>query len=190
MQTKFTQLNSFLKLRLIAPSALLAIASLTFSVRPVLAQQSGDKPTPPSVSFWHLWTDKDGVSHLTKEALHAFELKSIAPSVSPQWLDKLKVGGATITVTVMPVGWVGEWHEDPHRQWMIPISGRWFIEAMDGTRVEAGPGEVIFGEDQGTKPDAKGHKGHLAGTVGSEPFVAMFVQLPDVPTSEQPTRFQ
>ena len=61
---------------------------------------------------------------------------------------------------------------------------------MDGKRVEMGPGEISFGEDQGTRPDTQGHKGHLSGTVGNEPSVLMIVQLPDVPTSEQPTHFQ
>ena len=37
---------------------------------------------------------------------------------------------------------------------------------MDGQRVEMGPGELSFGEDQGTKRDAKGRHGHLSGTVG------------------------
>ena len=51
-------------------------------------------------------------------------------------------------VTVQPVGWVGTWHENPEPQWIIPLSGRWFVESMDGERVEMGPGEISFGEDQ------------------------------------------
>jgi hypothetical protein len=35
----------------------------------------------------------------------------------------------------------------------------------------AGRGEVLFGEDQNTKADPQGHKGHYSGTVGSEPCV-------------------
>jgi hypothetical protein len=36
--------------------------------------------------------------------------------------------------TVQPVGWVGDWHKNPARQWIVPLSGRWWVEAMDGTR--------------------------------------------------------
>jgi hypothetical protein len=36
---------------------------------------------------------------------------------------------------------------------------------MDGKRVEMGPGEVFFGEDQNTKADVQGHKGHFSGTI-------------------------
>jgi hypothetical protein len=34
-----------------------------------------------------------------------------------------------------------------------------------------------LGEDQGSKPDAAGHFGHLSGTLGDAPITLMFVQL-------------
>ena len=40
-----------------------------------------------------------------------------------------------------------------------------------------GPGDASLGEDQGSKPDAAGHTGHLSGTLGEEPITLMFVQL-------------
>ena len=86
--------------------------------------------------------------------------------------------------TVLPVSWVGTWHENPKPQWIIPLSGRWFVETMDGLRVEMGPGEVSFGEDQNTKVDAQGRKGHLSGTVGDAPVVLMIVQSEKTPTKE------
>ncbi len=61
--------------------------------------------------------------------------------------------------TVQPVGWVGDWHENPAPQWIVPLSGRWWVEAMDGTRVEMGAGEFSFGEDQGCTKDAEGPQG-------------------------------
>ncbi len=82
-----------------------------------------------------------------------------------------------MVVLVLPVGWVGEWHENPKPQWIIPLSGRWFVETMDGKRVEMGAGEVSFGGDQNTKPDAQGRKGHRSGTVGNQAAVTMLVQL-------------
>jgi len=70
-----------------------------------------------------------------------------------------------------------EWHENPKPQWIVPLSGHWFVETMDGTRVEMGPGEVSFGNDQNTRPDAEGRRGHRSGTVGSEASVNMIIQL-------------
>jgi putative membrane protein len=87
------------------------------------------------------------------------------------------------------VGWVGEWHENPKPQWIVPLSGRWFVETMDGKRVEMGPGEVSFGGDQNTKPDAQGRRGHRSGTVGDQPSINMIVQLEKDPGAGQPCGF-
>jgi hypothetical protein len=78
--------------------------------------------------------------------------------------------------TVQPVGWVGEWHENPAPQWIVVLSGRWWIESMDGTRIEQGPGEFSFGEDQGCA-EVDGKKGHRSGVIGEEPCCLMTVQL-------------
>ncbi len=135
--------------------------------------KSGPKP---SVSYWHLWTDEHGVSHQAECALMDFELKGVGDA-APQWNNKHGTHPSTVVVTVQPVGWVGEWHENPAPQWIIVLSGRWWIESMDGTRVEQGPGEFSFGEDQGCTRDAEGRKGHRSGTTGDQPAVLMTVQL-------------
>jgi hypothetical protein len=145
---------------------------------------------PPVFHYWHMWTDTNGVSHLSKCEMHNFVLKSMKPPAAPQWQDRLQAEGATVIVTVQPAGWVGTWHEDPKPQWIIPLSGHWFVETMDGRRQEMGPGEVLFGEDQDTRPDSKGRKGHLSGTVGHEPTVLMVIQLKDAPTINQPCHFK
>ena len=89
-------------------------------------------------------------------------------------------------MVVQPVGWVGEWHENPKPQWIVPLSGRWFVETMDGKRVEMGPGELSFGGDQNCKPDAQGRKGHRSGTVGNQPSVNLIVQLEKDPAPANP----
>lgn len=135
------------------------------------AKQS-DKPTVP---YWHIWTDADGVSHQTPCALEHFELGSIG-NADPQWNDKQKRDEATVVFTVLPVGWVGDWHENPAPQWILPLSGRWFVESMDGTRVEMGAGDLSRGEDQNCIADKHGNKGHRSGTLSDVPCVLLCVQ--------------
>ena len=130
----------------------------------------------PSVPYWHLWTDEDGVSHQKQCALANFELKGVG-GAAPQWNNKHEKVPSTVVVTVQPVGWVGDWHENPAPQWIVVLSGRWWIESMDGTRIEQGAGEFSFGEDQGCKRSADGRKGHRSGTIGDQPAVLMTVQL-------------
>jgi hypothetical protein len=130
----------------------------------------------PRISYWHLWTDEHGVSHHHRCELTEWELKGVG-AADPQWNNKQPRSEATTVFTVQPIGWVGTWHENPAPQWIIPISGRWWVEAMDGTRVEMGPGDLSLGEDQGCIQDAQGRKGHRSGTIGDVPAVLMTVQL-------------
>ena len=135
--------------------------------------ESGPKPR---IAYWHIWTDEQGVSHQTQCELTEWELKGVG-NAAPQWNNQQARSEATTVFTVQPVGWVGEWHENPAPQWIVPLSGRWWVESMDGTRVEMGPGEFSLGEDQNCTADAQGRKGHRSGVIGDEPAVLMTVRL-------------
>ncbi len=145
------------------------------------ASPTHDQPSPPILDYWYVWTDREGVSHQSRRQIQDFKLNSIAPPASPQWMGQIKQEGASVIFTVLPVGWTGTWHENPKPQWIIPLSGRWFVETMDGQRVEMGTGEISFGADQNTKADSQGRKGHLSGTVGNEPAVLVIVQFEETP---------
>src|SRR5271166_491468 len=171
--------------------AVVVIAAAAWQVKPAAGQEkpSAPKDMPPSVPYWHVWTDEKGVSHQKRGEMSAFKFQSISQGAAPSWIDRQSTPGANVVVLVLPVGWVGEWHENPKPQWIIPLSGRWFVETMDGKRVEMGPGEVSFGGDQYTKPDAQGRKGHRSGTVGNQPSVNLIVQLEKDPFASCTIRF-
>ncbi len=137
---------------------------------------SSESAAKPVTGYWHLWTDHEGVSHQTRCELTQFEKKSMS-GAAPQWNDAQARGEATVLFAVLPVGWVGDWHPNPGPQWIVPLSGRWWVEAMDGQRVELGPGELSFGEDQHCVKDADGRLGHRSGTLGDAPAHLMIVQL-------------
>jgi hypothetical protein len=143
----------------------------------------------PMVYYWHLCTDANGISRQTRCAMTEFELKSMQPPADPQWQGKPITGKMTTIVTVQPVGWIGAWHENPKPQWIVPLSGRWFVEAMDGTRVEMGPGEISFGGDQNCR-EVGGKCGHRSGTVGDVPAVLMVIQFDDAPVPRSPCEFR
>jgi hypothetical protein len=119
----------------------------------------------PTIRYWHLWTDAEGVSRQTQCAMTEFDLKSIKPPADPQWQGKRLSGQMTTLVTVLPVGWIGTWHENPKPQWIVPLCGRWFVESMNGTRVEMGPGELSFGGDQNCR-EVDGKAGPSLGNGG------------------------
>jgi hypothetical protein len=182
-----------------ATLALAAVVSAGAAYYPRSRAETGETSTQtapavgkekPTVSYWHVWTDEKGVSHQKRCEMSEFKLQSISEGAAPSWIDKQSTPGATVLVVVQPVGWVGEWHENPKPQWIIPLSGRWFVETMDGKRVEMGPGDISFGGDQNTKPDAQGRKGHRSGTVGNQPSVNLIVQLEKDPFPGQPCGFK
>ena len=105
-------------------------------------------------------------------------MNAISAGASAQWIGERVTGSMTVLFTVLPPGWQGDWHENPAPQWIVPLSGCWGVETMDGQRVEMGQGEVAFGADQGTV-DNGGRRGHRSWTVGDEPAVLMLVQLGD-----------
>ena len=133
-------------------------------------------PHKPSIPYWRLYTDEEGVSRWARCAITDFELKSIQPTAAPQWQGEKSRGDLSVMITVLPVGWEGSWHENPAPQWIAPLSGRWSVEAMDGERHEFGPGEFSFGGDQNCRERDR-RKGHLSGTLGDAPCVLMVVQF-------------
>lgn len=141
----------------------------------------------PQVPYWHLWTGADGLTRQTQCRLTEFQMARVG-AAAPQWNDPQRRCESTVVFTVQPVGWIGEWHENPAPQWIVVLSGRWWIESMDGTRIEQGPGEFSLGEDQGSIL-TEGRKGHRSGTVGAEPAVLMTLQL-HVPPLHEPCHFK
>ena len=127
----------------------------------------------PNFRFYHVWTDDDGTSHQTLCELADFEKKAISDGSSPQWNNHIFTENCHVLFSELPVGWVGEWHENPEPQWIVPLSGSWWVETMDGERVTMGPGEFSFGADQNTTAG----KGHRSGTAGDEPCRMMIVQI-------------
>jgi hypothetical protein len=103
----------------------------------------------------------------------------------------LLTGENSLLFCILPVGWTGDWHENPKPQWISVLSGRWFVEAMDGTRVEMGPGDVAFGGDQNAQRDAEGRAGHRSGTLGKQPCALMIAQLdPKIWSGAKPGAFK
>ena len=153
-----------------------------------------DPGPKPSVPYWHLYVDAMTASAGRRDcALTDYALKGVGPA-DPQWNDKMRArrGHRRVHRATRRLG--RRLAREPRaavdrRAVGALVSSR----AMDGTRIEQGPGEFSFGEDQGCT-ETDGRKGHRSGTIGDVPCCLMTVQLhvdpaaSRVTTGERPVR--
>lgn len=142
---------------------------------------SDDPHQPPSMAFWQMQPDAQGRSTISQHHLTEFALRSVSGDAAAIWMREFHGNLKAIWFNVLPVGWVGEWHPSPALQWVVPLSGRWFIETQDGKRVEMGPGDIHWGADLASEPH--GRVAHRSGQLGDVPCVQMMVQFHDVESS-------
>jgi hypothetical protein len=135
-----------------------------------------DLASAPAMPFWKMQPDAAGRSTIVQQALAGFALDSVSGDAAPIWMREFHGEVKAVWFNIMPVGWVGEAHPTPALQWVVPLSGRWFIETQDGTRVEMGPGDIHWGA--GLAGDgANASTAHRSGQLGDVPCVQMMVQF-------------
>lgn len=127
----------------------------------------------PTITYWHVYTDTEGVSRQQKRQLTGFTSESMGGDSGQQWNNRLFAGASRIIVSELPADFDGDWHENPAPQWIIPLSGGWWVETMDGHRTEMRVGELSFGADQDTREG----KGHRSGVLDGQPCRMLIVQL-------------
>src|SRR4026207_531850 len=91
---------------------------------PPLGPVSNDGRDPtraPRVPYYSLWSAPNGTSALASCALDGFEMKSVGGQAAPMWMRQIPGEVVAVFFTVLPVGWVGEWHESPKPQWGGPL---------------------------------------------------------------------
>jgi len=112
------------------------------------------------IHYLRIYADADGVSHF--ETLDIpLETNDYAPPAVPLNTSALLPANACIFLE-LPVGWVGDWHPTPVRQWLILMSGEVEFEVEDGERrrQRAGDAVMLF--------DTIG-KGHCTRVLGDQP---------------------
>lgn len=75
-------------------------------------------------------------------------------------------------------GWACGGTKCRRSSWIVTLTGTWFVEVMDGKRVELGLGEL--------EVNAQGRKGHHSGHVGDETVMLMVIELDVTPTVDRP----
>ena len=111
------------------------------------------------IEYLRIFADQKGCSH--------FEIKSIdlvaknyAPPAPPLNASSLEAVDYSVFLE-LPVGWFGDWHPTPVRQWLILMTGKCEFEAGDGERAICKAGDVVMLDDTA----GKGHQTRVLGDV-------------------------
>jgi len=161
-------------------SSALTSRGLTSAQQALHSVAAMNPSTPPRVPYWRVWRDADGISHQGQAWLDSFQILHLAEGIRSIWRTPTQEGVTGIVLIKVEPDVDYDWHENPVPQWIVPLSGRWFVETMDGHRIEMGPGELSFGGDQGCR-STEGRLGHRSGALDGQPAMLMLIQLERIP---------
>ncbi|KAL2652033.1 hypothetical protein R1flu_020161 [Riccia fluitans] len=147
------------------------------------SQQDG----PENFKYTQLWVSKDGETHIKECKFTNFDLKTY--SSLPQY-QKSEFGGqpTKIVFTELSPGLKQPLHSCPQVQFVITLSGSWYIETTDRSRYEFQPGEVLFQDNVEDSPAAKPPQ-HYSGVVGDQPCQQFIIQFDRAPEVDNPEPF-
>lgn len=120
--------------------------------------------------YIRIYADEAGESR-SEEVDIALCRADFAPPAAPMDLSAPHAADRVIFAT-MPIGWYGERHTAPRRQFFFQLAGTIEWELSEGRRVRPGVGSVTLLEDTSGS-------GHSTRVIGDEPVTGAFVQLPD-----------
>ena len=110
------------------------------------------------IEYLRIYSDEEGCSHF--EIKHVeLKVKDYAPPAPPLNTSTLEPANYSVFLE-LPVGWYGDWHPTPVRQWLILMTGECEFEAGDGERAICKSGDVVLLDDI----NGKGHQTKVLGS--------------------------
>lgn len=139
------------------------IASL-FAVCAFAADQPASAPT---LTYTHLYTDSNGVTHF-KEGKLGFEASRPGGPLRHALMDK--TGAAFLW---LKAGQKEDWHVAPQRWLLVSVQGTSEVTASDGQVRRFPPGSIVLMDDTTGK-------GHITHAVGRTDHIALVVPVTDL----------
>lgn len=150
-------------------AAACVLASVRFAAPHADEAHSMSTASARTLSYTHLYTDEQGVSHFRDEELR---FNSTSPTGAGPALASLSLAGAQgATLLLLPRGAREDWHKAPRRMFLIALKGMSEVTVGDGTVRRFGPGSVLLMDDTTGK-------GHITRAVGNEDHVALTIPVP------------
>ncbi|BBM98388.1 hypothetical protein MPTK1_1g13110 [Marchantia polymorpha subsp. ruderalis] len=155
-----------------------------FNATTSMADSSED---PKSFKYMQLWASQDGETHIKECKMKGFDLQKYSSELQ---FVKTDFGGQPqkIIFTELSAGLRQPLHPCPEVQFVITLSGSWYIETTDGSRYEFQPGEVLFQDNTKNSPADKTPQ-HFSGAVGDLPCQQFIIQFDRSPEVDNPEPF-
>ena len=112
------------------------------------------------IEYLRIFADQQGCSHFETRQVD-LQAKDYAPP-APSLNTSVPQAADNSVFLELPVGWYGNWHPTPVRQWLILMTGKCEFEAGDGERAIRKAGDVVMLDDLTGK-------GHQTKVLGDEP---------------------
>lgn len=121
-----------------------------------------------NIEYLRIFSDEGGCSHFEKKKIY-LQAKDYAPPAPSLNTSTLEAADNSVFLE-LPVGWYGDWHTTPVKQWLILMSGEGEFEAGDGERVICKAGDVVLLDDITGQ-------GHRTIVLGDEPLRVAAIHL-------------
>lgn len=121
------------------------------------------------IGYLRIFSDESGCSHFERKSI-ALAARNYAPPAPSLNTSTPQLADQTVFLE-LPVGWYGDWHPTPVRQWLILMTGACEFEAGDGERAVCNAGDVVLLDDT-TGP------GHQTKVIGGRAVRIAAVHLP------------
>ena len=132
------------------------------------SQAPGAKPMTENLTYLHLYTDPDGMTHFREESIEFNQVDE--PGARPSLSYHEITGAKSASLVKLKKGAVEDWHTAPRKQFSIVVQGIVELTAGDGEVRRLTPGSVTL------LADTTG-KGHITAAVGDQDHIALMIPI-------------
>ncbi len=120
------------------------------------------------IAYLSIYSDESGCSHFEEKTIDLSSTDYAPPA--PDLNTSAKKAADKYVFLELPVGWYGDWHPTPVRQWLALMSGECEFEAGDGEKIIRKAGDFVLLEDITGK-------GHQTQVMGNTPVRILAVHI-------------
>jgi len=129
-------------------------------------------PIEGVIEYVHLWVSEDGETHLADCKVKDLVLKKLPGGHSIQYVrnlvDTIPGMNSTNVIITQQLG-PNPWHHSPQTQFVVALSGSWYVNTTDGANRVLPSGTWLFQDNTASNPAAQNGTQkamHYSGAVG------------------------